>query len=122
MSTDLSVLQSQPFINLTTYRKNGEPVVTTVWFAIDGDRLVGTTMRQAGKLKRIRNRAEVSVAPSTATGQVLGESIQGVARVLPPEEEDAAKTALRNKYGAQYDQVTANSDPALRAYWEVKPL
>jgi hypothetical protein len=41
--------------------------------------------------------------------------------VLPPEEEDLAKTALRTKYGAQYDQVTANADPATRVYWEVKP-
>jgi hypothetical protein len=47
--------------------------------------------------------------------------VKGVARVLPPEEEAPAKAALRNKYGAQYDQITANADPAQRVYWEVKP-
>jgi hypothetical protein len=122
MSKDFTPLQGHQFINLTTYRKNGQPVVTTVWFAHDGDCIVGTTMRQSGKIKRMRSNPIVSIAPSTATGQVLGESMQGIARVLPPEEEAAAKTALRNKYGAQYDQVTANSDPALRVCWEVKPI
>lgn len=122
MSGMFETLQGQQFINLTTYRKNGQPVVTTVWFAQAGDRLVGTTMRQSGKIKRLRNQPQVSFAPSTATGQVLGEALPGVARVLPPEEEEAARTALRAKYGAHYDQITAQSDPAGRVYWEVKPV
>jgi hypothetical protein len=41
--------------------------------------------------------------------------------VLPVEEAITAETALRAKYGAQYDQVTANSDRATRVFWEVKP-
>jgi PPOX class probable F420-dependent enzyme len=121
MSNTFDVLQGHQFINLTTYRKSGQPVVTTVWFAQDGDRIVGTTQRQAGKIKRMRNNPEVSVAPSTANGQVLGAALKGVARALPPEEEASVKAALRNKYGAQYDQITANADPAQRVYWEVKP-
>jgi len=121
MSTAFDTLQGHQFINLTTYRKSGQPVVTTVWFAQDGDRLVGTTQRQAGKIKRIHDNPQVSVAPSTVNGQALGEEIKGVARVLPPEEESTAKVALRNKYGAQYDQITANADPAQRVYWEVRP-
>ncbi len=121
MSNNFTALREHQFINLTTYRKNGEPVVTTVWFALAGDRVVGTTMRQAGKIKRMRNQPQVSIAPSTRTGQVLGDTLPGLARVLPPEEEEVAMAALRNKYGAQYDQVTASGDPALRVYWEVKP-
>ncbi len=114
-------LQGHQFINLTTYRKSGEPVVTTVWFAHDGDRIVGTTQRQAGKIKRMRSTPGVSMAPSTFNGKVLGEAVTGVARVLPPEESAVAEAALRNKYGAQYDQVTANSRSATRVFWEVKP-
>jgi PPOX class probable F420-dependent enzyme len=121
MSNAFDALQGHQFINLTTYRKSGQPVVTTVWFAHDGDRIVGTTQRQAGKIKRIRSNPAVSVAPSTANGQLLGEAVLGVARMLPPEEETPVKIALRNKYGAQYDQITANADPAQRVYWEVKP-
>jgi uncharacterized protein len=121
MTNAFNALQGHQFINLTTYRKSGEPVVTTVWFAQDGDRIVGTTQRQAGKIKRMRNNPKVSVAPSTANGQVLGEALQGVARALPPEEEAPAQAALKSKYGAQYDRITANADPTLRVYWEVKP-
>jgi PPOX class probable F420-dependent enzyme len=120
MSNTFDVLQGHQFINLTTYRKSGQPVVTTVWFAQDGDRIVGTTQRQAGKIKRMRNNPVVSVAPSTANGQVLGEEVKGMARALPPEEEAPVQAALKNKYGAQYDRITANSDPVQRVYWEVK--
>jgi uncharacterized protein len=121
MSNAFDALQGHQFINLTTYRKSGQAVVTTVWFVQDGDRIVGTSQRQAGKIKRMRNNPAVSVAPGTANGQVLGEAVKGVARALPPEEEAPVQAALRNKYGAQYDQITANSDPAQRVYWEVIP-
>jgi PPOX class probable F420-dependent enzyme len=120
MSNVFENLQGQQFINLTTYRKSGEPVVTTVWFANEGDRIVGTTQQQAGKLKRMRGTPKVSIAPSTFDGKVLGESVDGVGRVLPAEESGVAEAALRAKYGVQYDQVTANSDRATRVFWEVK--
>ncbi len=120
MSQTFEALQGQQFINLTTYRKNGQPVVTTVWFAHEGDRLVGTTRQEAGNLKRMRGTPKVSVAASTFNGQVLGESIEGVGRVLPAEESGAAEAALRAKYGAQYDQVIANSERGSRVFWEVR--
>jgi len=121
MSNVFESLQGQQFINLTTYRKNGQPVVTTVWFAHEGDRIVGTTQQQAGKLKRMRGTPKVSIAPSTYNGQGLGEAVDGVGRVLPAEESGSAEAALRSKYGAQYDQVIANSDRTTRVFWEVKP-
>ncbi len=121
MSQGFEALQGQQFINLTTYRKNGRPVVTTVWFAHEGDRIVGTTRQEAGKLKRMRGTPRVSVAASTFNGQVLGKSIEGAGRVLPAEEAGAAEAALRAKYGTQYDQVIANNERGTRVFWEVKP-
>ncbi len=122
MSQAFEALQGQQFINLTTYRKNGQPVVTTVWFAHEGDRIVGTTRQEAGKLKRMRGTPRVSVAASTFNGQVLSESFEGMGRVLLPQEAGAAEAALRAKYGAQYDQLTANSERGSRVFWEVKPV
>ena len=121
MSNPFETLQGQQFINLTTYRKSGQPVVTTVWFAQEGDRLVGTTQAQAGKIKRMRGTPKVSLAPSTFDGTVLGEALSGIGRVLSAEEAEVAEAALRGKYGAQYDQVTANSERATRVFWEVTP-
>ena len=83
---------------------------------------MGTTQQQAGKLKRMRGTPKVSLAPSTYDGKVLGESVNGVGRVLLSEENAAAEAALRAKYGARYDEVTANSDRATRVFWEVKPV
>ncbi len=122
MSQAFEALQGQQFINLTTYRKNGQPVVTTVWFAHEGDCIVGTTRQEAGKLKRMRGTPKVSVAASTFNGQVLGESIEGVGCVLPAEEAGIAEAALRTKYGVQYDQVIANSERGSRVFWEVRPV
>jgi hypothetical protein len=36
---EMSVLQDNRYLNLTTFRKNGTPVVTTVWFAQVNDRI-----------------------------------------------------------------------------------
>jgi hypothetical protein len=47
-------LHKQQSINLTTYRKGGQPAGTTVWFAQVGDTLPGMPEPQAGKCKRIR--------------------------------------------------------------------
>ena len=48
-------LHKQQVINLTPYRKSGQPVATAVWFAQVSDRLYGMSEPQAGKCKRIHN-------------------------------------------------------------------
>jgi uncharacterized protein len=123
-SNSFASLTKHQFINLTTYRKNGQAVATPVWFAPDGDRLVGFSHPQAGKIKRIRNNPRVSVAPSTVNGKALGESIEGVARLLSPEEWTAAKSALKRKYGFQFRLLAwfsrVRHSPEI--FWEVRPV
>ena len=116
-------LHKQQFINLTTYRKNGQPVVTTVWFAQVGDTLYGMSEPQAGKCKRIRNRPNVSVAPSTSAGKVLGDPTPGVARMLPPAEANVAQRALDKKYGLQmtFFKLYMKVRRTPQAFWEIKP-
>lgn len=94
-----SGLQGYQYMNLTTFRKNGDPVLTPVWFAQDGDRLYVVTQRNAGKLKRIRNNPRVQVGPSGARGEVRGPAIDAIAQVLPPGGDLRAKQALDAKYG-----------------------
>lgn len=123
MSSIFDHLQGHQFINLTTYRKNGQPVMTTVWFAQEGDRIVGTSMEYAGKIKRLRHTSAVTITPSTYDGRPLGDTVTGLGRVLPPEEAESAKQALRAKYGAQYDQATARTDTGgVRVFWEARAL
>lgn len=117
-------LQSKQFLNLTTYRRSGQPVVTTVWFAQVGDALYGLSQADAGKIKRMRHTPQVSVTPSTASGKILGTSAEGTARVLPSEEAPQAIRALDKKYGLQmaFFKLYMKVRRIKQVYWEVKPL
>jgi uncharacterized protein len=113
-------LLSYQFISLTTFRKSGAAVPTTVWFAPDQENLYVTTGVTAGKLKRLRHTQHVVLTPCDARGTLLDERIQieAVAHELPAGEHDRAVVALKRKYGEQFDAVTANS-PVTRTYIEI---
>jgi PPOX class probable F420-dependent enzyme len=86
-------------LNLTTFRKSGIPVVTTVWFALEAGKLYIWTVRDSGKIKRIRNNPLVSVAPSSHMGKPRGPAIAAVARILSPWEQETAQRLMNDKYG-----------------------
>ena len=99
--TPFETLRGHQYINLTTFRKTGQPVSTPVWFAQDGARLFVTTQGQSGKVKRIRNNGCVQVAPSDVRGKPLGPDQPARARLLPATESDRAHKLLLKKYGWQ---------------------
>jgi PPOX class probable F420-dependent enzyme len=87
-------------IALTTLRKTGQAVTTTVWFAQSRGTIYVETHADAGKLKRLRHTARVTLAPCTYSGKVTGAAIVGSARILTdPEERATAEAALTKKYG-----------------------
>lgn len=92
-------LSGHKYISLTTFRKNGQPVSTPVWFAEVDDRLYVLSMPKSGKIKRIRRNAQVEVAPCDGSGNVLGESMEAMALILPESEFWRADQALTRKYG-----------------------
>lgn len=99
-SATFDVLNGHSYMSLTTFRKTGDPVATPVWFVREGDRLLLITQNQSGKAKRIRNNTpEVTVAPCTASGQVLGPAAKGRARFIEDSEAEHARKALGRKYG-----------------------
>jgi len=121
-------LAGAEFLVLTTYRRSGDGVPTTVWFAEADGKLYITTSAGAGKAKRIRNNPQVALAPSDARGATSAPAFAARARVLPETDFDVAEAALHAKYGAQFDTVVAQSatrqrnDPAAhRIYIEVSP-
>ena len=93
-----SAIRGQKYISLTTFRKNGSKVATPVWFGEDGDKLYVMTRSDMGKTKRIRNNAQVTVAPSTIRGKVIGPEAPASARILPPEEQGHARQTINRKY------------------------
>jgi len=99
MARDIpSEIRGQKYISLATFRKNGEKVVTPVWFGEDGDKLYVMTRSDMGKTKRIRNNSQVRVAPCSIRGKVTGPEYSASARVLPPEEHAHARQAINRKY------------------------
>ena len=100
MNNALNQFEKQQYINIETFRKNGQGVKTPVWFAQDGDTLHIWTEISSGKAKRIRNNASVRIAPSTATGEAVGEWVNATAVTDASEEKVGyTETLFKNKYG-----------------------
>lgn len=89
------------YISLETYRRNGTPVRTPVWFVEQDRELVFYTMAASGKAKRMRQNRRVRVAPCDARGNVKGEWAEGSARSLQDEGARQADRMLDDKYGWQ---------------------
>jgi uncharacterized protein len=69
----LKQFEKQKYLNIETFRKNGQGVKTPVWFVQDGETLHVWTQAGSGKAKRIRRDDSVRVVPSTASGEPRGE-------------------------------------------------
>ncbi len=88
------------YIDLVTYRKNGSPVSTPVWFAIDeADRLVVYADGASGKIKRIRNSPKVAVAACTMKGKQVSPEIPATAELLADSQGPVVHRLLDRKYG-----------------------
>ena len=114
-------LQPHEFIVLTTYRRDGRAVPTTVWFAYDQGNIYITTGSKAGKIKRVRNNGRVEMTPSDRTGNLLGElQIEGRAHESTPEERTHAREVLAQKYGEMFERIAGQDSPD-RTYIVVEP-
>ncbi len=103
----MSHLADEKYINLETYRKNGQGIRTPVWFVEEDNGERGTvlyvrTSDDTGKYKRIRNNPSVQIAPCNMRGGVKGKWIKGKARIASEEEKLKAFKMLEKKYGIIY--------------------
>jgi PPOX class probable F420-dependent enzyme len=87
------------YLLVTTYRKDGRTVPTPVWVVRDGDTLGVWTVADSGKVKRIRNRGDVLLAPCDVRGNRQGEDVPGFAEVVGSDVAELYRALLRNKYG-----------------------
>lgn len=85
-------------VALTTYKKDGTPVTTPMWVAVDGHRILTTSDFDAWKLKRIQRDPRVRLAPCTIRGRVTGEFVDGLARVLSEAETAEAIAGKKRRY------------------------
>jgi PPOX class probable F420-dependent enzyme len=109
-ATDLNPLRGTKYAVLVTFRRNGDPVPSPLWFGLDGGRAYVRTGADSWKVKRIRNNPEVVIAPSDRKGRPKGPGIAAVARILPPEEHPRAIAIRIAAYGLGrwiYDRTIA---------------
>ena len=93
---------TEPYVSLTTFRRNGKAVLTPVWVARHDSCFYLFSESGAGKVKRIRANPAVRLAACSSTGKVTSDSLAAEARVITDARLiDAALLALREKYGWQ---------------------
>jgi len=95
----LAQFANQKYLNLESYRKNGEGVRTPLWFVEDDGTLYFYTVAHSYKVKRLRNNPRVRVVPCDARGKVKGEWVDATARWLDATEARHADDLLNGKYG-----------------------
>ena len=86
------------YLSLTTYRRDGTPVSTPVWFVEEDGRLFVTTAADSYKAKRLRRNPAGMVAPCTARGVPKGDAIPVQVEFLPPDEHERVDRLMAEKY------------------------
>lgn len=86
---------------LTTYRVDGTPVASPVWFVTYHGEVRLWTDTGTGKVKRLRRDAHCTIAPCTFSGRVMGEPFSAEARILAPDDGPRIQGMLWAKYPLQ---------------------
>jgi PPOX class probable F420-dependent enzyme len=79
---------------LTTFRRNGVGVGTPVGISVVQGKAYFTTWSTTGKIKRIANNPQVTLAACTRGGKPIGPTVAGIARRLEGAEAPEVRTML----------------------------
>ena len=106
-SADFAPLEGVTTALLTTFRRGGEAVGTPLSIVVTGGKAYFVTAVDSGKARRLAHTDRVTLAPCTLGGKVTGETVEGRARRLPPEERrQAAKGLLKPTRSLFWSLVT----------------
>jgi hypothetical protein len=89
-------------VSLTTFRRDGRSVATTLWFVVDRGELLVLTAPDSGKVKRIRNNGRVVIAPCDSAGRIApgAPSAEGTAQILDEPETARVHKLMARRYVA----------------------
>ncbi len=90
---------NKEYIRLETFKRNGQVVVTPVWFVVDDGTIFVRSYANSGKVKRMRNNSYVKIAPLDAMGKPHGVTIEGTAVRVDGDKEIKISQLLYRKYG-----------------------
>jgi PPOX class probable F420-dependent enzyme len=94
---DSAALAKEPFVNITTFKRDGTPVSVPVWCAADNGTLLVFSEADSWKVKRIRRDSHVRLAPCSARGTPRGPAVDADASLM--EETTKVQALLARKYG-----------------------
>ncbi|HQT77272.1 MAG TPA: PPOX class F420-dependent oxidoreductase [Rhodopila sp.] len=98
----LSVLTTERYLSLETYRRSGEGVQTPVWFAADPAAAEPVfyvyTGADSGKTKRLRRSDRARVAACDMRGTVTGTWVDARAVIVGGAEAEHGMRLLNRKY------------------------
>lgn len=98
--TGFGSVASAKYVQLTTFRRDGSPVASPLWAAIDGERLVMWTVTDSWKVKRLRRDSRVVVQACNARGRKLeGAPVEGTAEILDDAGTQHVREVIMKKYG-----------------------
>jgi PPOX class probable F420-dependent enzyme len=105
-SAGFGPLEGSSMALLTTFRPGGEAVGTPLSIVVTGGKVYFVTAGDSGKARRLAHTDRVTLAPCTLSGKVTGETVEGRARRLPPEERRrVAKGLLKPTRGLFWSLV-----------------
>jgi uncharacterized protein len=106
-SADFAPLEGSTTALLTTFRRGGEAVGTPLSIVVSGGKAYFVTAGDSGKANRLAHTDRVTLAPCTLSGKVTGETVEGRARKLPPDERrQTAKGLLKPTKSLFWSLVT----------------
>lgn len=92
-------ISSKKYIAVETYKRDGQGIVTPVWFCIKDDHIHVVTRSETGKAKRLRRDQRVKIAECTMRGEITGPWTDGVAEILDELHTKEAVALRDKKYG-----------------------
>jgi len=111
------------YLNLETFRRNGDCMKTPVWFVQEGETIYVLTVANCGKIKRIRNNGRVNVVPCKMDGTPVGTWVTANAREIADAElSKKVNRLLDKKYGLMKKMFSLGSSRQARldAVLEIK--
>lgn len=102
----LDGLRAVRYALLRSFRRDGTPVDTPIWFGLDGDALVFRT-KVGPKTRRLTAHPGVELTACDHRGRVRpgASAVAGRATVLSGAEAERANRVLRARYGWQWNIV-----------------
>ena len=116
MEKKLEQFHNQKYINFETYKKDGSPVRTPVWFVIDNDLLYVITREYTGKVKRLKNNQNVRIVSCSFQGEPKNEWVEGKAQIVTGNDADKIIKLFGEKLYRRYEFYLSGSRASFDVY------